>query len=223
MPMKVDRSADMSVESFNSMFMKYFALVNKVVIKYLRGVPLDNTPRFSSKEDIVNFCYIEMRRLGTFSRFDAERAGGDGDSEWITYVGEQILAILRHTWQDHCRLNNRSAVRLDALTSSEDCSKGEQSPVLDSRNWDPDFDWSMESESADGAAECNSVYNLLESEAATAGMQDVKALVAAMRHTPELMCAPTAKAVAAVLNVTVPQASRAIRRLKELATDLRLA
>ena len=222
MPTKVDRSADMSVESFNSMFMKYFALVNKVVIKYLRGVPLDNTPRFSSKEDIVNFCYIEMRRLGTFSRFDAERAGGDGDSEWVTYVGEQTLAILRHSWQDHCRLNNRSAVRIDA-GASEDVIKGEQSPVLDSRNWDPDFDWSMESECTEGRAECNSVYNLLESEAATAGMDDVKALVTAMRHTPELMCAPTAKAVAAVLNVTVPQASRAIRRLKELATDLCLA
>ena len=220
--MKVDRSADMSVETFNTMFMKYHPLVCKVVIKFISSSALDATPKFSSKDDIVNYCYVEMRRLGTFSRFDAERAGGEDDASWMTYVGEQTLAILRHAWQDHCRLNTRFSVPVDTCGMNED-SKGEQSAALNASNWDPNLDWSMGADCPEHAAECNSVFNLLEREAEIAGMSDVQSLIKAMRSVPELTCSPTANAVAAVLNISSVQALRALKKLRALATDLRLA
>ena len=224
MPLKVDRSADMSVETFNALFMKYYPLVYKVVIKYTLGVPLHDTPMFSSKEDIVNYCYLEMRRLGTFSRFDAERAGGDDEAAWLTYVGEQVLSILRHSWQDHCRLNTRKAVSVESTFGHETGSSiGEQSATLNSCNWDPNLEWTLDSDPVDQQAEYDSVHDLLVSEAAIAQLPDVSDLVQAMRRVPELACAPTAKAVAAVLGISVLQASRAIKNLRELATALRLA
>lgn len=223
MPAKVERSADMSPETFNEMFLRYLPLVHKVIIKFNCKSALNDTPMFSCNDDIVNFCYVEMRRLGIFSRFDAERAGGDDEASWVTYVGEQVLAILRHAWQDHCRVNSRWSVSIDAKSCAGQDSSAEQTSAMDPAHIDPNLDWSFGSGEADHQAEYDSVCNLLANEASIAGMHDVRDLVNAMRNVPELSCAPTARAVAAVLNISVLQAHKAIKNLRELATGLRLA
>lgn len=223
MPARVERSADMSPEAFNEMFMKFLPLVHKVVIKFNRKYALNDTPMFSCNDDIVNYCYVEMRRLGTFSRFDAERAGGDDDAAWVTYVGEQVLAILRHSWQDHCRVNTRWSVSIEAKSCGGHDDSAEQTSAMDPAHMDPNLDWSFGTGGTEHQAEYESVCSLLAKEASIAGMHEVRDLVNAMRNVPELSCAPTARAVAAVLNISVLQAHRAIKNLRELATGLRLA
>lgn len=222
MPRKIDRSADMDINTFNTLFMQYHPLVCRVALSFMRSRKLVDSPLFSSKDDVINFAYLEMRRLGTFSQFDGSRANAeDGKDPMVTYVGEQVLAILRHAWQDHCRLNCRFRVSESVHTEDEEGSR--QTHAMDAKgSWDPDFSWDLSEVATSDAAEEANLLDLLETEAHLEEKHDVSMVVSAMRRLPELAAAPSASAIAAALSFEPGRAAKALKSLRTLALNLGL-
>lgn len=104
MPKKVNHSHLMSTSEFFAKWNTWRPLAFKVVISNQLRMPLSASPEFGTNDDVVSFICLEMHRLGIFARFDASR----GDDE-AKYISSQIKSIIKHKWQDICRLTKAGA------------------------------------------------------------------------------------------------------------------
>ena len=203
MPTKKDYSNLMTNGEFWNKWLTWEPLVYRVVLGHIRQFPLQNRPGTGEIGDIVGDIRETMHRLGIFARWNP------GVQDELKYVGCQVLSIIQHMWQDHCRVNRRIAIRISTVgydAADTEKSKAPDMAVVDNEaNLDPNFQWSHGLGQADDAASERMVIDALAAEVAAMPVARKTTLAALalkrIRLCPILASGPTTAALAAAMGL----------------------
>ncbi len=201
MPVKKDYSNLMSNGEFWNKWLTWEPLVYRVVLGHIRQFPLQNRPGTGEVGDIVGDIRETMHRLGIFARWNP------AVQNELKYVGCQVLSIVKHMWQDHCRVNRRIAIRISTVGYDGGDSSNSKVPdmaIVDNEaNQDPNFQWSHGLGAADDATSERMVIDALAAEVAAMPVARKTTLAAQalkmIRRSPILAAGPTTAALAAAL------------------------
>jgi hypothetical protein len=200
MPTKKDYSNLMTNGEFWNKWLTWEPLVYRVVLGHIRQFPLQNRPGTGEVGDIVGDIRETMHRLGIFARWNP------GVQSELKYVGCQVLSIVKHMWQDHCRVNRRIAIRISTVGYDGDTagSKELDMAVVDNEtNQDPDFQWSHGLGAADDTTSERMVIDAIAAEVAAMPVARKTTLAAQalkmLRRSPILAAGPTTAALAVAM------------------------
>ncbi len=203
MPVKKDYSNLMSNGEFWNKWLTWEPLVYRVVLGHIRQFQLQNRPGTGEVGDIVGDIRETMHRLGIFARWNP------AVQNELKYVGCQVLSIVKHMWQDHCRVNRRIAIRISTVGYDGGDSSNSKVPdmaIVDNEaNQDPNFQWSHGLGAADDATSERMVIDALAAEVAAMPVARKTTLAAQalkmIRRRPILAAGPTTAALAAALRL----------------------
>ena len=223
MPNKKDYSNLMTNTEFFAKWTAWEPLVYRVVLSHIREFPLHTRPGCGETADVVGEIRETMQRLAIFARHNPAIQGEK------KYIGCQVLSIMKHMWQDHCRINTRRSVCISTVGydagADEGKSRTDMAAVDNSINHDPNIDWSMGLGNADDYTSERMTIDVLslvvESMPAARKTSLAAQALAMFRQRPVLAGAPTTAAIAAAMCLEESTATAVRDVLREAASYVR--